>query len=197
MIEFLSNRDNDWVWYALQSTLVIAGFYFIRRQLRLTSDQNSISHLNFFREVWNSQPLLRARLSVVEFSNDEKVDFEAHEDILATFMEDLAAVVRVGQVNNEHVWSYFSYYVEGYWMIINQKVRFYQEKTSDETYFKGFERMYKLMCEHNTKRGGKNMGPDYQQEFRKEEARVVRFLLEDGQESSAGRIKGRYIRKGS
>ena len=109
--------------------------------------------MNFFREVWNSEPLLRARLAVVETTDIEESDFEGHEDILASFMEDLGAAIRVGQVNTEHVWSYYSYYVDGYWLLLKPKITFYRAKTSDQSYFDGFESLFKLCARDSRKHG--------------------------------------------
>lgn len=177
LIEFLGNPENEWVWHPVQATLVVVGFYLVSRQLRLARDQNSISHLNYFREVWNSDPLLRARLAVAEKTDQENSDLEGYEDVLATFMEDLGAAISVGQVNTEHVWSYYSYYIDGYWLLMKPKVIFYRKHTSDPSYFEGFEALHRLSEKVARRHGTFPMLESYLSSFRKEEVRTVRFLL--------------------
>ncbi|MBD3663412.1 hypothetical protein [Sulfitobacter aestuariivivens] len=177
LLDFVANPDNEWIWHLVQATLVIIGFYLVSRQLRLARDQNSISHLNYFREVWNSEPLLRARLAVAERTVLESSDFEGYEDVLVTFMEDLGAAISVGQVNTEHVWRYYSYYIDGYWLLLNPKVTYYRERTSDPIYFEGFEELHNLSARVSRQHGTFPMLESYLSSFRKEEIKTVRFLL--------------------
>lgn len=177
IIEFLADADNEWVWNLVQAVLVVVGFYLVIRQLRLARDQNSITHLNYFREVWNSEPLLRARLAVVENTVREEADFEGYEDVLATFMADLGAAIGIGQANTEHVWSYYSYYIDGYWLLLSPKITRYREKISDKTYFEEFEALYKLSAKVSRRHGAFPMLESYLGFFREEEARLVRFML--------------------
>ncbi len=178
VMEFLSNPENSWLWSVLQSFLVLVGFALVIRQMRLARDQNSISHLNFFRELWNSEAVLRARMVMAEESVLEASDFDAAEDVIATFMEDLAAAVRVGQVNKEHLWSYFSFFIEGYWLMLEPKIKFYQKKTSDPTYFRGYHDLYRLSGRISRQKGGFPMLESYVAFFREEESIYVRFLLD-------------------
>ena len=177
VVEFVASPSNEWIWHAIQATLVVVGFYLVSRQLRLAGDQNSISHLNYFREVWNSEPLLRARLAVCEKTVQERSDFEGYEDVIATFMEDLGAAIRVGQVNTEHVWSYYSYYIDGYWPLLKPKVTYYRERTSDKCYFEGFEALYRHSEKVAHQHGTFQMLESYLPLFRREEIKTVRFLL--------------------
>lgn len=177
LIDFLESPENEWVWHLVQAALVVVGFYLVSKQLRLARDQNSISHLNYFREVWNSDPLLRARLAVAEKTDQEPSDFEGFEDVLASFMEDLGAAIKVGQVNTEHVWSYYSYYIDGYWLLLKPKITFYRERTSDPSYFEGFESLHRLSEKVAGQHGTFPMLESYLSFFRKEEVRTVQFLL--------------------
>lgn len=173
---FVSNPNNQWVWSAVQTILVLAGFIFVRKQLRLARDQNSITHLNYFRELWESDAMLRARLAVVKGTTDDEEDFNGPEDVIATFMEDLGAAVQVGQADTSHVWSYFSYHVEGYWILLTPKIKFYRQKTSDKNYFTGFEDLYQLSCRISESKGSPKMPVNYMQFFREEEETVALFL---------------------
>jgi hypothetical protein len=177
IFSYISDDQNSWIFSAAQAALLLFGFIFVGRQIRLARDQNSISHLNFFRREWNSEPLLRARLAVVQNSSREEPDLEGYEDVVASFLEDLGAAIRVGQVNTEHVWSYYSYHVDGYWMILRPKVEFYRQKTQDKFYFKGFEDLQKLSERISRKKGTIPMLESYEIVFRKEEEAFVSFLL--------------------
>ena len=177
MVDFFSDPANIWVWSFLQTLLVVTGFAFVTRQLKLARDQNSISHLNFFRDLWYSPGLLRARLATVEDDDLSSRDFEGYEAVLAAFLEDLAAANRIGQINRIHLWSYYSFYIEGYWNILKPKLSFYRKKISDPSYFSGFERLYADMQKISRKKGAPPMSVDYLEFFREEEAREVRFLL--------------------
>lgn len=177
MIGYFSNPENVWIWNLVQSSLVLLGFLLVLRQLRSAREQNSISHLNFFRDLWISRSLLRARLAVVQNSDGSVGDFEGYEDVLATFLEDLSAAARIGQLNKAHLWSYYSYYIEGYWLLLKPKIIQYRNKISDPTYFAGFEKLYYVMCKVSETHGSSPMPTSYVEQFRIEEARVLRFLL--------------------
>ncbi len=179
ILDFLRDPQTEWIWNPIQSTLVVFGFWLVIRQLRLARDQNSIGHMNYFREVWNSEALLRARLAVVDSSEDAETDLEGYEDVVAIFMEDLGAALYAGQASEEHIWNYYSYYVEGYWQILQPKIAFYRRKTNDCTYFERFERLYKICTDSDAKRGTSSMLKSYLFAFRNEEAKVVCFMLNE------------------
>lgn len=92
-------------------------------------------------------------------------------------MEDLGVAISVGQVNTEHLWSYYSFYIDGYWMLLKPKVNFYRERTSDSSYFEEFEKLSQLSEKVAHRHGTFPMPEAYLLSFRKEESRAVRFLL--------------------
>jgi phosphoribosylformylglycinamidine (FGAM) synthase-like amidotransferase family enzyme len=53
----------------------------------------------------------------------------------------------------------------------------YRENISDNTYFLGFEKLYSLSDVISRQHGACAMPESYLKSFRKEEAKVVRFLL--------------------
>lgn len=177
LFSFITDPENQSIWHVTELVLIVLGFYFVYRQVRLARDQNSISHLNYFREVWNSDALLRARLAVAEESNEDEVEFEGFEDVVATFMEDLGAAVHAGQANREHVWNYYGYYIEGYWQLLQPKIRYYHSNSGDRTYFERFKWLFDLNAETNKRNGTSSMPVSYLNAFRREEAKAVRFML--------------------
>lgn len=110
-------------------------------------------------------------------THDPHGDFKGYEDILATFLEDLSAAARIGQINKAHLWSYYSYYIEGYWLVLRPKLIQYRNKISDPTYFSGLEKLYYEMLKVSETHGSPPMSEAYIEQFRDEETRVLRFLL--------------------
>lgn len=181
VLDFLQDQKNVWAWHALNSIFVIIGFGLVIRQLRIAHDQNSINHLSYFRELWNSETLLRARLSVLESSDDSESELRGSEDVIATFMEDLGAAVHYGQVHREHVYNYYVYYTDGYWQILKNKVICYRKKTYSDEYFIRFEDLFNVLRVIDRKFARTPMPESYVDEFRKEESRAVRFMLNQGE----------------
>lgn len=179
MFEYIAHPDNGWVWSLGQTVLVVFGFYFVWRQLKLARAQNSISHLNFFRETWSSRELLRARLATVRNRDDSFRDLTGYEEVLTAFLEDLAVASKIGQINNQHLWSYYSYHIEGYWHILKPKIMFYRDKAGDTSFYEDFEALYADMIKISSIHHAQPMTEEYLDTFREEEMSSVKFLLEE------------------
>lgn len=177
VLEYLSSPNSQWIWGAAQSLFLVIGFAFVVRQIRLAHDQNSITHLNYFRDLWNSAPLLRSRVAFLEHPLESEGPLLAHEDLIVTFMNDLGMAVKAGQADKEHVWSYFGYYVESYWLLLSEKIRLFRLKRSDPNYFINFENLHTMVREMNAKRGSPALDATHVDVFRREESVLGCFLL--------------------
>ena len=177
MIDFLSSPLNQWIWDAAQTVSIIVGFVFVYRQIRLAGYQNSITHLNYFRDLWKSEQLMRARGTLWDRPIDREIDFLGHEDVLATFMNDLGLAVATNQADRQHVYSYFGYYVEGHWLVLGPKILRYRERMSDPNFFANFEKLYRTVQEINTKSSSLPMRPGHAADFLIQEKVLADFML--------------------
>mgnify|MGYP003700769717 CR=1 FL=1 len=135
-----SNPDN--VWSFVQAALVTLGFIFVVRQIFIAREQNSISHLIHFRTTWNAEPLLSARQKICEDYPKTDNILTPHDDLVAAFLEDLAAAIQVSHANSKHAWSYFSYYIEIYYAMLGPTIENYQSEI-EATYFAGFKNLHR------------------------------------------------------
>lgn len=147
------------------------------RQVKATRSQNSVTHLNFFRAEWNSEPILRARLAVVEGFDQSNLDLTPPDDILASFFEDVADIALSDQVNLQHIWSYFSFYFEGYWPILKPKIYQYRKEMGDKNYYRSFEDLYYKLNKETGNRDSTVMPKSYVPSFLKDEEELARFYL--------------------
>ncbi len=152
MFDFFSRLgapEWQWIWAALQSLTLIGGFYFVTRQIKLAQEQNSISHLNFFRDLWISGPILRARGSFRESSVTVNGELRAHEDAMCLFLNDIGIAIRTGQVDKVHVVRHFGYFVEGYWLLMADQIQCYRDLVDDQSIFGSFQRLYDVVLKQN------------------------------------------------
>lgn len=154
----------------------MVGFILVIKQLRIARDQNSINQLNYFREYWNSSAMLRARMSVADSNTELSDELTAAEDVLASFMEDLGSAISAGQADRTQVWSYFSYHVEGYWLILQPKIIEYRRKTSDPNWYTNFEDLHAIVKKMAIKIGSPVMDSMSTESFRKDERSLIDFL---------------------
>lgn len=178
MLEFLGDPSTQWIWGAAQAVAIIVGFYFVVRQISLARHQNSITHMIYFRDLWQAPPILRARRDLGRIPTEANGDFLPHEDVLATFANDIGIAVRTGQVDAEHVRRFFGYYIIGYWMVLGPQVRKYRESTGFEEVFSSFEYLHDILVEMDTRRGLSPMTDVIAQRFRQEEAIQAQYYLE-------------------
>ncbi len=178
VVQFLSDPANQWIWGASQTVAIIVGFWFVIRQINLARDQNSISHLNYFRDMWMSDTFLRARLSYQVSEPGVNAGLLGPDDVIANFMNDLALAVRSGQADAKHVQSYFGYFVEGYWLALKPKIIAFRERTANNDFYQHFEFLYDTIAKSSTDRGRPTMQEGYLPTFFYEEAVLARFCLD-------------------
>ncbi|MBC2837622.1 hypothetical protein [Paragemmobacter straminiformis] len=174
----LGSPEWQWIWAALQTFTLIGGFYFVIRQIRLAQVQNSISHLNFFREIWISPAILRARRSFNAAPVVADGEIRAHEDVMCLFFNDIGIAIRTGQVDKVHVVRFFGFFVEGYWLLMSEQIQRCRDRASDPSIYGSFERLYEIVIQENERYGLGTLTASRLGMFVKEEAALANFYLD-------------------
>ena len=161
----------------MQTLALVTGFFFVVRQIKLAQQQNSISHLNYFRELWLSEPILRARQSFLGNSSEVDGNLRPHEDTIVQYFNDIGIAIRTGQVDEGHVVRFFGYFIEGFWLSLVDQIKRCRETTSDPSIYGSFEHLYELVISANAKNGIAPFTQARLTVFVREEAGLARFYL--------------------
>lgn len=178
VLDFLGDASTQWVWGAAQSLAIVVGFYFVIRQISLARHQNSISHMIYFRELWQSPAILRARRDFAITPVEPTGVFLPHEDVLATFANDLGIAVRTKQVDAEHIGRYFGYYIEGYWIVLAPQILKYREVNNSPSVYSSFEHLYRIVADADARRGLPSLSASGAERFRSEEKLHAEYHME-------------------
>lgn len=178
VLEYLGDPSSQWIWGAAQALAIMVGFYFVVRQISLAQQQNSITHMIYFRELWHSPAILRARSDLGILPSEPNGIFRPHEDVLATFANDLGIAVRTGQIDGEHVRRYFGYYITGYWVVLAPQIRVFREAASFPRAYSSFEYLHDLLSKMDRKLGIASMSPEAVERFKQEEMIHAQYFIE-------------------
>jgi hypothetical protein len=93
------------------------------------------------------------------------------------FFETLGDYFDADRVDNVSVFNDFSYYIERYWIASEPYVKEFRKREDDDTYYSGFEDLYKAMLSEEAASRGKAQsmavpGPAEIERFLQEESKL-------------------------
>jgi cytochrome c biogenesis factor len=136
-------NDSEWLWIMVQSLAVIVTGVLVLRQLRLQRNAHLVSSFSILHDRWNSQMMLRARHLVCTGYKPESRDINFQSCLVGTFFDELGGYCRLGHLDINMAWENYSFYVEHYWVILENQINCYRERNgNDRSYYHHFERLY-------------------------------------------------------
>lgn len=165
----------QWIWSALQTVTLVSGFYFVIRQIRLAQIQNSITHLNYLRDLWISRPILRARSCFHNEPVTVNGEMRPFEDAMCSFFNDIGIAIRTGQLDKLQVARHFGYFIEGYWLLMADQIKCCRDSFEDQTIYSSFEHLYDVVLAENKRLALGRFPASRLKVFAKEEAALADF----------------------
>jgi hypothetical protein len=134
--------------FALFITLIL-----VWSQLRRLAEANTISAFTSTNMNWNSDRFLQYRACTC--SNYDKQDSSLNfmEGEIAGFFEELAILEQKKIISFDFIWNMYSYYITGYWAVLEPKIKIYRKQYKDNSWFENFESLLMKINRYTTKRG--------------------------------------------
>jgi len=153
--DLVSGPDSAWFWSMVQVLLIGFSVWFIAKQIRVQGHANMLHALFGLAGKWSGDRMLESRMAVCAASKEEdsekRLD-EKHQRV-ASFFEDIGVYLRYGCFTREAIWEGYSYYIEHYWPLLEERIEIYRTETGDDTWFENFEALYREMRKVSKKKG--------------------------------------------
>jgi hypothetical protein len=153
--DLISGPDSAWFWTMAQVLVIGFSVWFISKQIRLQGHANMLHALFGLAGKWSSDSMLEARKAVcLAFREEEPGNSldEKHQRV-ASFFEDIGVYLRYGCFTREAIWEGYSYYIEHYWPLLEERIKLYRTQTEDGTWFENFEALYEAMRKASKRKG--------------------------------------------
>lgn len=137
---------SEWFWAMIQTFVVAVSLIFIYRQVKYQSEQISLEIFNEFRQRWNSQELLNARLYICEVATEKSSSLEiaSNEGVVLDFMNELGLFQEKGLLSKRDIWKVYGYYIEHYWQILNENVKQFRITDGHNYLYEDAENLYNM-----------------------------------------------------
>ena len=145
-------QGSQWFWVMLQSIVVIVTVVLIHRQVRLGRLENMLQTIHTFRDAWGSEKMATCRrITCANYLAGVDSIGKAEEEVLTLF-EEIGFFVKTGVIHERYVWEFYSYYIEPYWIMLEDNIRKFRIQEEDKTWFEHFQTLRNRMRQLSKKR---------------------------------------------
>jgi hypothetical protein len=143
---------SEWFWAFLQFLAVAITLFLIYWQIRLQTASHVVQSLSTIHTRWNSESMLRVRQHVCSRWIKGNRDFDGVAQYLAEFMEELGNYLRIRAVTDRDIWEVQSWYIEHYYLMLENGIEQYRQTYNDESLYLQFQFLFNRMRKMDLKR---------------------------------------------
>jgi hypothetical protein len=182
---------SEWLWAFGQLLVVAFTLRFIAKQVWLQTKQTEIqteqtkiqalSHVVqsvcTIQERWHSEAMQRVRFEVCNQWKNDKREFDGACEHIASFFEDLGALVKIKAIPKETIWDVQSWNIEYFWTMFEKGIVKIRQDYEEDVYCE-FEKLFQEMRKISVKKGLPCVDAKSLDKFVKNEIRATKAGLE-------------------
>ena len=149
----LMGQESQWFWAMLQSLVLFISLIFVLAQLRRLAEANNISAFSSSNSNWNSGRFREYRSTTCANYDKHDKSLNFMEGQIAGFFEELAIYEQKKIISFDFIWNMYSYYITGYWTLLEPKVKDFRKRYQDDSWYENFESLLIKVDKYTVDRG--------------------------------------------